>query len=89
MAEAFLNANGEGTFIAESAGIEKGVLNPLVVKAMQEIGIDISGNQTNEAFEFLKQGRKYDAVVTVCDAASAERCPVFPGNLKRLAWSFS
>lgn len=88
MAEAFLNNNGKGKFLAESAGIEKGVLNPLVVKAMQEIGIDISKNQTNDVFEFLKQGKKYDAVVTVCDAASAEKCPVFPGQAKRLAWSF-
>ena len=88
MAEAFLNKYGEGKFIAESAGIEKGALNPVVVKAMQEVGIDISGNQTNEVFEFLKQGRKYDAVITVCDAANAEKCPVFPGKTKRIAWSF-
>ena len=89
MAEAFLNTLGEGKFAAESAGIEKGTLNPLVVKAMAEAGIDISGKETNEAFEFIKQGRKYDAVITVCDAASAERCPVFPGNTKREAWSFA
>jgi arsenate reductase len=88
MAEAFLNVYGKGKFIAESAGIEKGTLNALVVKAMQEIGIDISGKETNEAFEFIKQGRKYDAIITVCDAAGAERCPVFPGNAKRLSWSF-
>ena len=88
MAEAFLNAYGGEQFKAESAGIEKGTLNPLVVTSMLETGIDISGNQTNEAFEFLKEGRKYDAVITVCDAASAEKCPVFPGNVKRRAWSF-
>jgi arsenate reductase len=89
MAEAFLSTMGNGKFEAESAGIEKGTLNPLVVKAMMETGIDISGNETNEAFEFLKQGRKYDAVITVCDAASAEKCPIFPGNVKRIAWSFT
>lgn len=88
MAEAFLNTLGNGKFIAESAGIEKGTLNPLVVRAMQEMGIDISGNQTKEAFEFLRQGRKFDAVITVCDAASDEKCPVFPGRVKRLSWSF-
>lgn len=89
VAEAFLNTFGEGKFAAESAGIEKGKLNSLVVKAMAEVGIDISGNETHEAFEFIKQGRKYDAVISVCDAASAERCPVFPGNVKRVAWSFA
>lgn len=88
MAEAFLNALGKGAFIAESAGIEKGTLNPLVVRAMQEVGIDISGNTTKEVVDFLQQGKKFDAVVTVCDAASAEKCPVFPGKVKRLSWSF-
>jgi arsenate reductase (thioredoxin) len=89
MAEAFLNAYGGEQFKAESAGIEKGKLNPLVVASMLEAGIDISDNQTNEAFEFLKEGRKYDTVITVCDAANAERCPVFPGKVKRIAWSFT
>ena len=89
MAEAFLNAYGGEQFKAESAGIEKGKLNPLVVASMLEVGIDISDNETNEAFEFLKEGRKYDAVITVCDAANAERCPVFPGKVKRIAWSFT
>ncbi|MGN6569718.1 MAG: arsenate reductase ArsC [Flavipsychrobacter sp.] len=88
MAEAFLNELGNNKFTAESAGIEKGTLNPLVVKAMQETGIDISGNKTKEAFEFIKQGKNFDAVITVCDAASAEKCPVFPGKVKRLSWSF-
>ncbi len=89
MAEAFLNNMGGDLFEAESAGIEKGKLNPLVVKVMGEAGIDISGKQTNEVLDFLKEGRKYDAVVTVCDAANAEKCPVFPGKVKRLAWSFT
>ena len=88
MAEAFLNELGEGQFIAESAGIEAGKLNPNVVKVMAEIGIDISNNKTQSAFVLFKQGKRYNAVVTVCDAASAERCPIFPGIVKRLAWSF-
>ena len=88
MAEAFLNKLGEGQFIAESAGIEAGKLNPNVVKVMAEIGIDISNNKTQSAFDLFKQGKRYNAVVTVCDAASAERCPIFPGIVKRLAWSF-
>jgi arsenate reductase len=88
MAEAFLNEIGSGHFQAESAGLEAGKLNPNVVQVMQEAGIDISGNSTKEVFDFLKEGRTYDAVVTVCDAASAERCPIFPGDAKRIAWSF-
>jgi arsenate reductase len=87
MAEAFLNQYGNGQWVAESAGIEKGKLNPYVVKVMAEAGIDISQNQTTSVGD--KLDRNYDAVVTVCDAASAEACPVFPGNVKRLGWSFA
>lgn len=88
MAETFLNKLGNGNFEASSAGIEAGRLNPNVVQVMQELGIDISGNKTTQVADLLKQGNTYDAVVTVCDAASAERCPIFPGNTKRIAWSF-
>ena len=88
MAEAFLNLYGKEEFEAESAGLEAGRLNPNVVKVMAEVGIDISKNQTKSVFDFFKQGRRYNAVVTVCDEASAEQCPIFPGRVKRVAWSF-
>lgn len=88
MAEAFLNKYGGDTLIAESAGFEPGKLNPNVVQVMQEVGIDISNKKTQGVFDLFKQGRMYQAVVTVCDAASAEGCPIFPGVVKRLGWSF-
>jgi arsenate reductase len=88
MAEAFLNKYGGDKFIAESAGLEPGKLNPIVVDAMKEVGIDISSNDTKSVFEFFKQGRKYHYVVTVCDESNAERCPIFPGVIKTLHWSF-
>ena len=88
MAEAFLNTLGRNNYIAESAGIEPGKLNPLVVKSMQEAGIDISGNKTKSVFDFLNAGKTYDYVITVCDETSGERCPYFPGNTKRLHWTF-
>lgn len=80
MAEAFLNKYGSNKFIAESAGLEPGTLNPIVVDAMKEIGIDISANETKGVFEFFKQGRRYNYVITVCDESNAERCPIFPGS---------
>lgn len=89
MAEAYLNRMGGGKFAAESAGLEPGTLNPYVVRAMAEEGIDISGNRTKGVFEFYKQGRTYDFVVTVCDPSAAERCPVFPGKVHRLHWGFA
>jgi len=88
MAEAFLNQICGEQFEAHSAGLEPGKLNPIVVEVMQEIGIDISRNQTKAVFDMLKSGRSFAHVITVCDEASAERCPIFPGVTTRLHWSF-
>ena len=79
MAEAFLNALAPDRFVAESAGIEPRTLNPTVVEAMKGGGIDISKNTTKSVQSFIAEGRRYDYIITVCDEASAERCPVFPG----------
>jgi len=89
MAEAFLNRIAGDRFAAESAGLEPGTLNPLVVEVMAEVGIDISGNATKSVFDFLKQGRHFAYVITVCDEAAAERCPIFPGVFKTIRWSFA
>jgi len=88
MAEAFLNDICGEQFEAQSAGIEPGKLNPIVVEAMQEVGIDISGNRTKSVSEMLESGRRFDYVITVCDETSAERCPYFPGPTARLHWGF-
>jgi len=89
MAEAFLKEFGNEYFEAESAGLEPGTLNPNVVTVMKEEGIDISQKQTQSVFDLFKKGKFYNAVITVCDGASAERCPIFPGMSKKLAWSFT
>ncbi len=89
MAEAFLKNYGGEYFEAESAGIEPGTLNPNVVEVMRQTGLDISGNSTQSVFGLFRKGRLYHAVITVCDEASAENCPIFPGRVKRLAWSFT
>jgi arsenate reductase (thioredoxin) len=88
MAEAFINDICGGEFEAMSAGLEPGKLNPIVVEAMREIGIDISGNQTKSVFDIFKSGKLFNYAITVCDETSAERCPIFPGITKRLHWSF-
>lgn len=89
MAEAFLNSLAGDRFEAHSAGLEPGVLNPLAVEVMKEIGIDISRKQTKSAFDLFKKGELFSYVVTVCDAASAETCPIFPGLVtKTIHWSF-
>jgi arsenate reductase len=89
MAAAFLKQVAGDRFDVESAGLEPGKLNPLVVTAMKEVGIDISRNQTQSVFDLFKSGRRFQYVISVCDEASAERCPIFPGVTTRLNWSFA
>jgi arsenate reductase len=88
MAEAYLNQLGQGRFKAESAGLEPGTLNPYVVRALAEDGIDIAGKPARSVFDLFKAGRKFHIVVTVCDKEAAERCPIFPGLSEKLHWPF-
>lgn len=88
MAEGIVNHFYGEEFTAESAGFEAGNLNPFAVQAMADIGIDISENSTKKVFDFFKEGRFYSYVITVCDEANAERCPIFPGVKNTLHWSF-
>lgn len=88
MAAAFLRQLGGERFEVESAGLEPGTLNPLAVEAMRAAGVDIAGASTQSVFELFKAGKRYDYVISVCDEASAERCPIFPGVTTRLNWSF-
>lgn len=88
MAEAWLNELCGETFVAQSAGLEPGTLNPQVVEVMKEVGIDISHKGTQAVFDVFKSGQLFAYVITVCDETSAERCPIFPGPGQRLHWSF-
>jgi arsenate reductase len=55
---------------------------------MKEVGIDISRNPVKDVFSLLNQGKSFDLVITVCDEGNSNRCPVFPGEGKRIAWIF-
>ncbi|HTY25166.1 MAG TPA: arsenate reductase ArsC [Desulfomonilaceae bacterium] len=88
IAEALLNHLYGDRFQAESAGIEPGKLNPFAVASMKEVNIDISHKGTRDVFDIWRKGGIYNYVITVCDEASGERCPIFPGVTKRLHWSF-
>ena len=88
MAEALLNRNRSGLFLAESAGLQPGKLNPLVVEVLRERGIEIADKQPRSIEEALQSGTRLDYVITVCDEASAAACPDFPGGTQRVHWSF-
>jgi arsenate reductase len=89
MAEALLNEMCGDQFEAQSAGLEPGQLNPLAVEAMLEENIDLTTKDTKSVFDIFKSGQMFAYVITVCDGASAERCPIFPGVTTRLHWSFA
>src|SRR5215207_9367444 len=85
MAEGLLRHLAGDRFDACSAGTEATRVRPLAIRAMAELGIDISTQESKTLDRYL--GEPFDAVVTVCDQA-AEACPVFPGAKRRLHWSF-
>lgn len=88
IAEAFVNASCDGALQAYSAGLEGGNLNPIVVDAMSELRLDISQNRTKTVADAEIRSREYDYVVTVCDEARAEACPIYPSTGQRLHWNF-
>lgn len=85
MAEALLRRIGGERFEVYSAGTEATRVHPLAIQAMADVDIDISGARSKHLDEFI--GDRFDYVITVCDAAN-ETCPVFPGDPKRIHWSF-
>jgi arsenate reductase len=85
MAEGLLRHVAGDRFEAMSAGTEATRVRPLAVRAMEELGIDISGQESKTLNRYLQES--FDYVITVCDDAN-EACPFFPGAANRLHWSF-
>ncbi|GER89509.1 protein-tyrosine-phosphatase [Dictyobacter vulcani] len=86
MAEGLLRARGGSAFEVLSAGTEPRRVHPLAIKAMREIGIDISQHRAKSLEEFREQP-PVDLVITVCDEA-AEACPFFPNARRQEHWGF-
>ena len=85
MAEGLLRHRAGDRFEAASAGTRPAGLNPLAVKTMAEIGIDISSQESKHADSLA--GQQFTHVITVCDNAR-EACPAFPATTQFLHWSF-
>jgi len=85
MAEGLLRSDAGDRFEVASAGVEPKRVRSEAIEVMHEIGIDISDHRSKSVDEFARQ--EFDYVITVCDNAN-ERCPIFPGNGKRIHWSF-
>lgn len=83
MAEGFLKKFAGDRFEVFSAGISPGQVNPLAIKVMSEIGIDISRQRSKSVQEF--SGQKFDYVITLCSSAR-QTCPVFPGVYENIHW---
>jgi arsenate reductase (thioredoxin) len=86
MAEALLRYYAPDRFEVYSAGLDPKGINPYTIRAMHEIGLDVSGGRSKDVMEFL--GKVHVSyVITVCSNAE-ERCPIFPFSTQRLHWPF-
>ncbi len=85
MAEGMMRRLAGDRFEVHSAGAEVTQVRPLAVRAMAEIGVDVSEQESKTLERYL--GEPFDYVITVCNAAN-EACPIFPGAKNRLHWSF-
>ena len=85
MAEGLLRHLAGDRFEVNSAGTKATSVRPEAIAAMAELGVDISGQESETLDRYLQE--PFDYVITVCDAAN-EACPVFPGAKNRLHWSF-
>jgi arsenate reductase len=88
LAEALLNRFGQGRFQAFSAGSHpKGQVHPLALRLLHERGIPTDGLRSKSWEEFAAAGaRAMDLIVTVCDNAAGEVCPVWPGQPTTAHW---
>jgi arsenate reductase len=86
MAEALINDLGHGRYQAWSAGsFPVGYVHPKSIETIKRHGIDPGRPRSKSWDEFAEQS--FDLVITVCDQAAGESCPLFPGNPKKLHWS--
>jgi arsenate reductase len=83
MAEGILRHLSQGSVEVYSAGTAPSTVHPLAIRALGEMGIDISGQRSKPVREFA--GQSFDFVATLCDSAR-EVCPVFPGGPERVHW---
>lgn len=88
MAEEYLRQFAGDRYDVESAGLEAGEINPYVVKVLKEDGIDISEKKTQSVFDLYRRGKTYGYVITVCSREAEEKCPIFPGPVRRVHWPF-
>ena len=84
MAEGFLRRHAGDRFEVFSGGAQPENLNPTAVEVMREVGIDISGHDSEDVAQFLRQNSHY--IIRVCDKVK-ETCPVLPGAIWYLDWS--
>ena len=89
--EAYLNARGKGSFRAFSAGSRpKGEVHPLTLETLRHGGLAAEGYRPKSWDEFARPGApEMDFVITVCDTAAGEVCPVWPGQPVTAHWSFA
>jgi protein-tyrosine-phosphatase len=91
LAECLLNHLGGGRFHSYSAGSQpSGRVNPFALQALAEQGIDTGGVRSKAWDEFAAPGApEMDLIITVCDSAAGETCPVWPGHPATAHWGYA
>jgi len=86
MAEALINTLGQGRYVALSAGsAPAGYVHPKSIETLRRHGINPGKPQSKSWDEF--EGQPFDLLITVCDQAANESCPIFSGGYRKLHWS--
>ena len=89
IAEAYLKKLGGPNFEVNSSGFEPQEANPLVVEAMKLVSVPLVATEKQPSvFDLFRTGRRFNYVIAVCDEATGQKCPIFPGLTKRVSWSF-
>ncbi|WP_407356130.1 arsenate reductase ArsC [Methanolobus sp. WCC5] len=88
IAEEYLKRIGGDRFEVESAGFKPTGLDPLIKQVMEEDGFDLRDKKTQAVWDLFREGRLFKYVITVCDRANEEECPIFPRPFVQLNWPF-
>ena len=91
LAEGLVNQLGKGRFRGFSAGSQpSGRVNPLALETLQSLGYDTSG-MTSKSWDVFERPDtpQMDFVITVCDTAAGEACPIWPGHPVTAHWGFA
>ena len=91
LAEVLISRWGKGRFVGHSAGSQpKGEVNPYTLRFLQDVGLSTEGLRSKSWDEFATpDAPQMDLIITVCDNAAGEVCPIWPGHPATAHWGYA